>query len=97
MATGSNQLRVADFAYVATWRGFVDVAFIVDALAGASSDGGSPPRLCTDFVLDALQQAIGERCGDTARLASCITATAARNTRRCAMPTGSATRASRPG
>jgi len=63
MVTGPNQLWVADFAYVATWRGFVDSAFIVDALPGASSDGGSPPHLCTDFVLEALQQAIGERCG----------------------------------
>ncbi len=32
-ATRPNQLWVADFTYVATWRGFVYVAFVIDAFA----------------------------------------------------------------
>jgi transposase InsO family protein len=32
-ATRPNQLWVADFTYVATWRGFVYVAFVVDVFA----------------------------------------------------------------
>lgn len=32
-ATRPNQLWVADFTYVATWRGFVHVAFIIDVFA----------------------------------------------------------------
>ena len=32
-ANRPNQLWVADFTYVATWRGFVDVAFVIDAFA----------------------------------------------------------------
>jgi transposase InsO family protein len=30
---GPNQLWVADFTYVATWRGFVYVAFVIDIFA----------------------------------------------------------------
>lgn len=32
-ATRPNQIWVADFTYVATWRGFVYVAFVVDVFA----------------------------------------------------------------
>ena len=32
-ATRPNQLWVADFTYVATWRGFVYVAFVIDVFA----------------------------------------------------------------
>lgn len=42
-ATRPNQLWVADFTYVATWRGFVYVAFIIDVFAVASSGGASRP------------------------------------------------------
>ena len=44
-----NALWVADFTYVATWQGFVYVAFVIDAFAAASSAGGfrdRPDRLC---------------------------------------------------
>jgi putative transposase len=35
VATRPNQLWVADFTYVATWRGFVYVAFVIDVFARA--------------------------------------------------------------
>ena len=40
-----NMLWVSDFTYVATWQGFVYVAFVIDAYARASSAGASvaPP------------------------------------------------------
>src|SRR5690242_20428636 len=33
VATRPNQLWVSDFTYVATWAGFVDVAFVIDVFA----------------------------------------------------------------
>ena len=32
-ASAPNRLWVSDFTYVATWNGFVYVAFVIDALA----------------------------------------------------------------
>ena len=63
-ATRPNQLWVADFTYVATWRGFVYVAFVVDVFARRIVGWRVSSSLRTDFVLDALDQAIYERCGD---------------------------------
>jgi putative transposase len=62
-ATAPNQLWVADFTYVATWRGFVFVAFVVDVFARRIVGWRVSASLRTDFVLDALEQAIHERCG----------------------------------
>ena len=62
-ATRPNQLWVADFAYVATWRGFVYVAFVIDVFARRLVGWRVSASLRTDFVLDALEQAIYERCG----------------------------------
>ena len=39
-----NRLWVSDFTYVATWAGFVYVAFVIDVYAGGSSAGGSAER-----------------------------------------------------
>jgi hypothetical protein len=39
-----NQLWVADLTYVATWRGFVYVAFVIDVFSGALSAGGCRRR-----------------------------------------------------
>lgn len=61
-ATGPNQLWVSDFTYVATWRGFVYVAFVVDVFARRIVGWRVSASLRTDFVLDALEQAICERC-----------------------------------
>jgi transposase InsO family protein len=64
MATRPNQLRVADFTYVATRRGFVYVAFVIDIFARRIVGWRVSSSLRTDFVLDALDQAIYERCGE---------------------------------
>jgi len=58
-----NQLWVADFTYVATWRGFVYVAFVIDVFARRIVGWRVSSSLVTDFVLDALEQAIYDRCG----------------------------------
>jgi putative transposase len=51
---------------VATWRGFVYVAFVVDAYARRIVGWRVSTSLHTDFVLDALEQAIYDRCGESA-------------------------------
>jgi transposase InsO family protein len=60
-ATRPNQLWVADFTYVATWRGFVYVAFVIDVFARRIVGWRVSASLRTDFVLDALEQAISDR------------------------------------
>ena len=60
-----NQLWVSDFTYVATWRGFVYVAFVIDVFARRIVGWRVSTSLRTDFVLDALEQAIDRR-GDGA-------------------------------
>jgi transposase InsO family protein len=64
-ATRPNQLWVSDFTYVATWRGFVYVAFVIDVFARRIVGWRVSSSLVTDFVLDALEQAIYERGGST--------------------------------
>jgi transposase InsO family protein len=62
-ATRPNQLWVADFTYVATWHGFVYVAFVIDVFARRIVGWRVSSSLVTDFVLDALEQAIYDRRG----------------------------------
>jgi len=64
-ATRPNQLWVSDFTYVATWRGFVYVAFVIDVFARRIVGWRVSSSLATDFVLDALEQAIYDRCDAT--------------------------------
>jgi transposase InsO family protein len=61
-ATRPNQLWVADLTYVATWRGFVYVAFVIDVFARRIVGWRVSASLATDIVLDALDQAIYDRC-----------------------------------
>jgi putative transposase len=61
-ATRPNQLWVSDFTYVATWRGFVYVAFVVDVFARRIVGWRASASLRTDLALDALEQAIYDRC-----------------------------------
>jgi len=61
-ATRPNQLWVSDFTSVATWRGFVYVAFVIDVFARRIVGWRVSSSLATDFVLDALEQAIYDRC-----------------------------------
>jgi putative transposase len=60
-ATEPNRLWVADFTYVATWRGFVYVAFVIDVFSRriVGWRAASSPR--TDLALDALEQALYDR------------------------------------
>jgi putative transposase len=64
VATRPNQLWVSDFTYVATWNGFAYVAFVVDVFARRIVGWRVSRSLRTDFVLDALEQAIYARTGD---------------------------------
>jgi len=61
MATKPNQLWVADFTYVATWLGFVYVAFIIDVFSRAIVGWRASRSMRTDLVLDALEQALHAR------------------------------------
>ena len=61
VATRPDQLWVADITYVATWRGFVFVAFVVDVFSRRIVGWRVSTSLRTDLVLDALEQAIHAR------------------------------------
>ena len=56
-----NQLWVADFTFVATWQGFAYVAFIVDVYSRFIVGWRVSRHMRTDFILDALEQAIYAR------------------------------------
>jgi len=56
-----NQLWVADITFVATWAGFVYVAFIIDVFARRVVGWRVSRSLHTDLVLDALEQALWSR------------------------------------
>ena len=61
-----NVLWVSDFTYVATWVGFVYVAFVIDAYARRIVGWRVSRSAHAGFVLDALEQAIHDRkpvCG----------------------------------
>lgn len=53
-----NQLWVSDFTYVSTWQGFVYVAFVIDVYARRIVGWRVSRTTHTDFVLDALEQAL---------------------------------------
>lgn len=56
-----NQLWVSDFTYVSTWQGFVYVAFVVDVFARYIVGWRVSRSMQTEFVLDALEQALWAR------------------------------------
>jgi putative transposase len=56
-----NALWVSDFTYVATWSGFVYVAFVIDAYARCIVGWRVSRTAHAGFVLDALEQALHER------------------------------------
>jgi transposase InsO family protein len=60
-ASRPNQLWVADFTYVATWAGFVYVAFVIDVFARCIVGWRVSRTMHTDLVLDALEQALHAR------------------------------------
>jgi transposase InsO family protein len=56
-----NQLWVADYTYVSTWQGWLYVAFVVDVFARRIVGWRASSSMHTDFVLDALEQALYAR------------------------------------
>lgn len=60
-ATRPNELWVSDFTYVATWRGFVYVAFVIDVFARRIVGWRASTSMRSDLALDALEQALYDR------------------------------------
>lgn len=60
-ASRPNQLWVADLTYVATWAGFVYVAFVIDAFSRRIVGWRVSRSLRSDLALDALEQALYAR------------------------------------
>ena len=56
-----NQLWVSDFTYVSTWQGWLYVAFVIDVFARRIVGWRVSSSMRTDFVLDALEQALYDR------------------------------------
>ena len=65
-ATRPNQLWVSDFTYVATWRGFVYVAFVIDVFSRRIVGWRASTSMRSDLALDALEQALYDRETDAA-------------------------------
>jgi transposase InsO family protein len=61
MADRPNKLWVSDFTYVPTWSGTVYVAFVIDVFARRIVGWRASTSMKTQFVLDALDQAIWQR------------------------------------
>jgi transposase InsO family protein len=62
-ASRPNELWVADFTYVATWAGFVYVAFVIDVFARRIIGWRVARSMGAELVLDALEQALWSRSG----------------------------------
>jgi len=60
-ASRPNQLWVADFTYVATWAGFVYVAFVIDVFSRRIIGWRVARSMSAELVLDALEQALYSR------------------------------------
>ena len=60
-ATRPNELWVADLTYVATWSGFVYIAFVIDVYSRMIVGWRASRSLRTDLALDALEQALYAR------------------------------------
>lgn len=92
-ASRPNQLWVSDFTYVSTWQGWMYVAFVVDVFARRIVGWRVSTSMTTDFVLDALEQALNaRRPGDDGTLIH--HSTEVRNTSAFATASGSPKRAS---
>jgi transposase InsO family protein len=60
-APAPDRLWLSDFTYVATWAGFVYVAFVIDAYARRIVGWRASRTAHASFVLDALEQALHDR------------------------------------
>ena len=56
-----NQLWVADFIYVATWLGFVYVAFVIDVFSRMIVGWRASRSMSGELTIDALEQALWAR------------------------------------
>lgn len=56
-----NQLWVSDFTYVSTWQGWLYAAFVIDVFVRRIVGWRVSSSMRTDFVLDALEQALYAR------------------------------------
>jgi putative transposase len=65
-AAAPNRLWVADFTYVATWMGFVYVAFVIDAYSRRIVGWRAARSMTTDLVLDAVEHAFFTRAQEGA-------------------------------
>ena len=61
VAQRPNQLWVSDFTYVSSWQGTIYVAFVIDVFARKIVGWRVSTSMTTQFVLDALNQAICQR------------------------------------
>lgn len=88
-----NALWVADFAYVATWAGFVYVAFVLDAFSRRIVGWKAATTMRTELVLNALEIAIWTRrragITDLSGLVAHTDAGSQPSTCRCGTPNGS--------
>jgi len=64
VATRPNELWIADFTYVATWAGFVYVAFVIDVFSRCIVGWRVSRSMSTELVLDAVEQALHARKTD---------------------------------
>tara|TARA_R110002111_G_scaffold108602_1_gene167379 strand:- start:89 stop:943 length:855 start_codon:yes stop_codon:yes gene_type:complete len=62
VAPTPNRPWVSDFTYVSSWQGMVYVAFVIDVFARRIVGWRVSTSMTTSFVLDALNQAICQRC-----------------------------------
>ncbi len=61
VASRPDELWIADFTFVATWAGFVYVAFVIDVFARRIVGWRVSRSMHTELVLDALEQALHAR------------------------------------
>lgn len=67
------QLWVSDFTYVSTWQGWQYVAFVIDVYARRIVGWRVSSSMLTNFVLDALEQALYDRQPDPHTLSTIVT------------------------
>jgi putative transposase len=64
VATGPNQVWVADMTYVPTWAGFIFLAMVLDVWSRRVVGWAIGEQMTTDLVLSALNMAITQRKPD---------------------------------
>ena len=97
-APAPNRLWVADFTYVSTWRGFVYVAFVIDAFSRKIVGWRAATSMGTALVLDAVEHAFFTRAqeGNSDLRGLIATTTPAPSTPRWHSPPGSSPKVSIP-